>query len=140
MRNAAAVAWKVLHISLRQRNMRSMSWKRESERGWKDDTSGNGHTFAGMGIPLAYHHFAEGESPDPPFLLYLSPGSDNFAADGIAYFKVTQVDIELYTDEKSPDTEAQLEALLDGAGLFYDKTESYIESEKLYEVLYELEV
>ena len=26
----------------------------------------------GMGIPLAYHHFAEGESPDPPFLLYLS--------------------------------------------------------------------
>ena len=43
----------------------------------------------GMGIPLAYHHFAEGESPDPPFLLYLSPGSDNFAADGIAYFKVT---------------------------------------------------
>lgn len=50
------------------------------------------------------------------------------------------MDIELYTDEKSPDTEAQLEALLDGAGLFYDKTESYIESEKLYEVLYELEV
>lgn len=93
-----------------------------------------------MGIPLAYHHFAEGESPDPPFLLYLSPGSDNFAADGIAYYKVTQVDIELYTDEKSPDTEAQLETLLDGAGLFYDKTESYIESEKLYEVLYELEV
>ena len=54
-----------------------------------------------MGIPLVYHHFAEGESPDPPFLLYLSPGSDNFAADGIAYFKVTQVDIELYTDEKA---------------------------------------
>ena len=72
----------------------------------------------GMGIPLAYHHFAEGEAPDPPFLLYLSPGSDNFAADGIAYFKVMQVDIELYTDEKSPETEAQLEALLDGAWLF----------------------
>ena len=94
----------------------------------------------GMGIPLAYHHFAEGEAPDPAFLLALSPGSDNFAADGIAYFKVMQVDIELYTDEKSPETEAQLEALLDGAGLFYDKTETYIESEKLYEVLYELEV
>ena len=94
----------------------------------------------GMGIPLAYHHFAEGEAPDPPFLLYLSPGSDNFAADGIAYFKVMQVDIELYKEEKSPETEAQLEALLDGAGLFYDKAETYIESEKLYEVFYELEV
>lgn len=30
--------------------------------------------LAGLGIPLAYHHFAEGESPAPPFLLYLSPG------------------------------------------------------------------
>lgn len=24
-----------------------------------------------MGIPFAYDHFAEGESPDPPFLCYL---------------------------------------------------------------------
>ena len=23
------------------------------------------------GLPSAYHHFAEGESPKPPFLLYL---------------------------------------------------------------------
>ncbi len=26
-----------------------------------------------MGLPFAYHHFAEGESPAPPFLLFLSP-------------------------------------------------------------------
>lgn len=94
----------------------------------------------GLGLPLAYHHFAEGEAPDPPFLVYLSPGSDNFAADGRVYFKVTQIDIELYTDTKDPALEERLENLLDGAGLFYDKTESFIESERLYEVLYELEV
>lgn len=94
----------------------------------------------GLGLPLAYHHFAEGEAPDPPFLVYLSPGSDNFAADGRVYFKVTQIDIELYTDAKNPALEERLENLLDGAGLFYDKTESFIESERLYEVLYELEV
>ena len=23
-----------------------------------------------MGLPFAYHHFAEGESPTPPFLLF----------------------------------------------------------------------
>ena len=34
-----------------------------------------------MGIPFAYDHFAEGESPDPPFLCYLIPGSNKFAAD-----------------------------------------------------------
>ena len=34
------------------------------------------------GIPFAYDHFAEGESPDPPFICYLLPQSDNFSADG----------------------------------------------------------
>ena len=35
-----------------------------------------------MGLPFAYHHFAEGESPAPPFLLFLSPGENTFSADG----------------------------------------------------------
>ena len=34
------------------------------------------------GIPFAYDHFAEGESPAPPFICYLLPDDDNFAADG----------------------------------------------------------
>ena len=37
------------------------------------------------GFPFAYDHFAEGESPDPPFICYLLPGSDNFSADGRVY-------------------------------------------------------
>ena len=31
-------------------------------------------------LPFAYDHFAEGESPEPPFVCYLLPQSDNFAA------------------------------------------------------------
>lgn len=31
-----------------------------------------------IGLPYAYHHFAEGESPDPPFLVFLYPKSNNF--------------------------------------------------------------
>ena len=31
--------------------------------------------LGGMGLPFAYHHFAEGESPEPPFLIYVTPGS-----------------------------------------------------------------
>ena len=31
-------------------------------------------------ISFAYHHFAEGESPEPPFICYLLPGSNNFSA------------------------------------------------------------
>jgi hypothetical protein len=92
------------------------------------------------GIPYAYDHFAEGESPEPPFLCYLLPSSDNFAADGTVYFKANEVHIELYTDYKNPPVEQQVEAVLDEHGIFYDKTETWIESEKLYEILYIFEM
>lgn len=93
----------------------------------------------GIGLPFAYDHFAEGESPDPPFICYLLPMSDNFSADGGVYFKLSEVHIELYTDKKEPETEFALEAVLDEHGVFYNKTEIWIESEKLYEVMYTFE-
>ncbi len=92
-----------------------------------------------IGLPFAYDHFAEGESPDPPFITFLLPGSDNFAADGKVYLKINEVHIELYTDEKNPETESLVESALDAHEIFYDKTEVWIESEKLYEVLYSFE-
>ena len=93
-----------------------------------------------IGLPYAYHHFAEGESPAPPFICYLLPQSDNFSADGKVYLKVSSVNIELYTDSKDLAVEQKLEAVLDTHGIFYDKTEVWIESEKLYEVLYSFEM
>ena len=92
------------------------------------------------GIPFAYDHFAEGESPDPPFICYLLPQSDNFSADGKVYLKVSSVNIELYTDSKDLSVEQKLEAVMDAYSIFYDKTEVWIESEKLYEVLYSFEM
>ena len=90
-----------------------------------------------MGIPFAYDHFAEGESPDPPFLCYLLPGSDNFAADGRVYYKMSEVRIELYTDFKDVSLEEKVTAVLDNHGIFYEQSEVWIEEEKLYEVAFE---
>ena len=92
------------------------------------------------GLPVAYDHFAEGESPDPPFICFLFPSSDNFAADGKVYQRIDNLQIELYTDLKDPPLEARLEAVLDGHGVFYDKTETWIESERMYEVLFSTQV
>lgn len=92
------------------------------------------------GIPFAYDHFAEGESPEPPFICYLLPQSDNFSADGKVYYKISGVNIELYTGMKDLSAEQKIEAVLDKHGIFYDKTEVWIESEKLYEVLYTFEM
>ena len=93
-----------------------------------------------MGLPFAYHHFAECESPKPPFLIFLSPGEHTFSADNIMYHSFKKLDIELYTDEKSPETEERVEEVLLRHNIFYTKTETWIASEEMYEVLYEMEV
>lgn len=91
-------------------------------------------------LSFAYDHFVEGESPDPPFLVFLYPRSSNFAADGKVYYKKNELNIELYTNLKDIELEEQVEAVLNRHGIFYNKSEVWIESENLYEVLYEMEV
>ncbi len=76
-----------------------------------------------IGLPFAYSHFAEGESPAPPFIVYLFPKNKHFGADGVVFYKNTQIDL--------------IEEILDREKIYYEKSEVWIESERLYEVLYE---
>ena len=92
------------------------------------------------GLPLAYDHFAEGESPDPPFLVFLFPGTDNVFADDTVYKKIDQLNIELYTDKKDPDIESKIDDILTSHELPYEKSEVWIEDEKMYEVLYQTQI
>ena len=92
------------------------------------------------GFPYAYDHFAEGEAPDPPFVCYLLPGSDNFSADGKVYYRISEARVELYTDQKDLAAERKLEDALDACGIFYEKSETVVDSEKLYVVLYVFEI
>ena len=93
-----------------------------------------------IGLSFVYHHFAEGESPNPSFVLFLSPKENTFGADNLMYISFKTLHIELYTDTKSPETEERVEEILYQHNIYYTKSETWIESEKLYEVLYELEV
>ena len=92
------------------------------------------------GLPFAYDHFAEGESPAPPFICFLFPGSNNFSADGKVFLKATEVRVELYTDEKNPEIENRVEAIFDRNEIYYDKSEVWIDEERLYEVMYSFEI
>jgi hypothetical protein len=89
-------------------------------------------------LPLAYDHFAEGESPKPPFLIFTNPSDEVFGADNIVYADYHEINVELYTDTKQPELEKTFEIILTRHEIYYLKTEIWIESEKLYEVLYEL--
>lgn len=93
-----------------------------------------------LGIPCAYDHFAEGENPSPPFSTYRYPESHNFGADNIIWSKATVVYLELYTDKKDLKTETLIEQALTEHGIYFDKSETWIDSEKLYEVLYLFEM
>ena len=90
--------------------------------------------------PFAYDHFAEGVIQEPPFLIYLLQQSHHFGDDGKVYYKIEEVRIEVYTDYKSLELESRVETVLDSHGIFYAKSEVWIESEKLYEVLYTFEM
>ena len=103
-------------------------------RSWNTGTSVFG-TF-----PTAYDHFAEGEAPEPPYLIFRLSGSHNFFADARVYRKILRLNLELYTDRKDPEAETKVEDVLDAHGIIYDKHEIWIGPERLYEVLYEMEV
>jgi hypothetical protein len=88
------------------------------------------------GLSIAYNHFAE--PPEPPYLVYLFSYSSNFGADDRVYQKVPNYQVELYAKKKDPASEKLIEDLFGEHDLYWEKSETYIESEGLYQVLYEI--
>ena len=91
-----------------------------------------------LSLPIAYDHFEEGESPDPPFICFLYPRNVSFGADDSVYYQLHALDIEVYTNLKDPVLEQRVEKLLTEHEMFFHKSEVWIEEEKMYEVLYEV--
>ena len=60
--------------------------------------------------------------------------------ENVVYVEFSNLSIELYTDEKDPELEDRVEAVLNSHELFWNKSEVWIETEKLYEVLYQMTV
>lgn len=90
------------------------------------------------GIPFAYHIWKE--PPNLPWGVYRFANTSEMYADGILFFAVRQYQIELYTDKKQPEVEQKLEDVLTSEGIAFSKSETYIESEQMYQSLYECEV
>ena len=93
-----------------------------------------------IGLPYAYHHFSDDTAQPTPFVIFFYTFSDDFMADDINYQRITTLNIELYTDEKDYDQEEAIEQILKNNGLTYYKEENYINSEKMYQIAYEMEV
>lgn len=87
-----------------------------------------------IGLPVAYHSFKK--APSPPYLVYLFSYSGDMMADNQNYVEVSNFQVELYNTKKDPVTEKLVQDKLKELGLPYTKTETYIESEGLFQVLY----
>lgn len=92
--------------------------------------------LSSLGLPVSYRFFKS--PPTPPYIIYLFSYSDNFGADNKVYSKEDNYQVELYSTEKDLASEKKIEDLFDSNDIYYDKTETYIDSEGLYEVLYEI--
>lgn len=96
--------------------------------------------LAETGLPFQYHHFTEENAVDPPFIVWINEESANFYADGVVYAVIDAVSIELYTDEKDHKLEEKIEEIFKNYNVSWEKEETYIDSEQMYEVLYQMEV
>ena len=93
------------------------------------------------GYPVAYSHFTATTNnplPTPPYITYLSAYSSNLKADNMVYEKIDNLQIELYTNKKDLAAEKKLEDLLDQNEIAYESTETWIDSEQLFQKIYEV--
>ena len=97
-----------------------------------------------IGLPIAYYQFKEGDKDNPvpslPYMVYYYPSRSDESADGINFAKKYTLNIELYTKEKDFSAEDKVEEVLENNDIYYLKSESYLNDEQMYEVLYEGEV
>lgn len=90
------------------------------------------------GYKVAYSHF---NTPvKAPFITYLISNSENFIADNKVYKKIDNIKIELYTSIKDLQAEEKLEKLLDENEMPYECSEEWIEKEKVFQRIYEVEL
>lgn len=93
-----------------------------------------------INIPTAYYQFPDDTEQAPPFICFFYPNNNDVLADNKNYQKVEHLIIELYTDNKDFALEAAVESVLSSNGLVYSRDEVYLDSERMFEVIYETDV
>lgn len=93
-----------------------------------------------IGIPYAYDHFTKETAKPCPFICFFYAGSDDMAADNVNHARIERLIVELYCDNKDFALEKTVQDTLNSHGLFFTRSEMYIDSEQMYETIYESEV
>lgn len=92
-----------------------------------------------IGLPFAYYQFPDDTEQAPPFICFLYD-YDDFYADDSNYVKHVVLTVELYTDTKDIPLESAVEAVLDANEMTWSKASTYIDSERMWQTSYTMEV
>lgn len=91
-----------------------------------------------LGMPVAYGSFSTPVTP--PFITYQFAYSSDLIADNQNYVDISNFQVELYTAKKDLAAEKLVQDKLKELGLPYSKVETFLEEEKLYQVIYEIQL
>lgn len=88
--------------------------------------------------PVSYHHFSG--ATVPPYIVYIRAFDNNISSDAKVHGKFKFYQVELYTAKKDLVAEQKLEAVLNSINSEYDVTETYVDTEALYQVIYTIKI
>ena len=93
-----------------------------------------------IGVPTAYYQFPEGTGQATPFVCFFFSGDNDLKADNANYQKIEHLIVELYTDNKNFQLEAAAESALASCGMVWTRNETWIDTERMNMVTYEMDV
>ncbi|MEF2965036.1 hypothetical protein V3851_04265 [Paenibacillus sp. M1] len=91
-----------------------------------------------IGYPVVYSHFST--DPAPPYLVYVFAYSDDMMADNLNYLGINNFQVELYTTKKDLAAEKLVKDKLKELELPYTQTEAWIEDDKLFQNIFEIQL
>lgn len=91
-----------------------------------------------IGYPVAYSHF--NNEVTPPYLICAFAYDSDLKADNINYVEISNFQVELYTDKKDLVAEKKVQDKFKELSLPYSKSETYLDSEKLFQVVYQIQL
>ena len=91
-------------------------------------------------LPCAYYEFPEDTKQSPPFIVWFFSQNTDVMADDRNFVDKEVLSIELYTSIRNYDLEKTVESVISSSGFSYAKEAAYIDSEKMWQISYEMEV
>lgn len=89
----------------------------------------------GTGLPCAYSHFKK--KMEPPFIVYIQRGQDQFKADDTRFWHRNIYQVEYYFKDKNSAAEARIEEALLNAGYIFTRSEDiFLEDEDVFVAYY----